>query len=153
MTLLQRLRGRLCDEETNAPRHDQLRLATAAVLLDIAYADGEFSPAEDGDITGYLKRTFRLDDASARDLVEAANGLRNKTIDHFALTNFLRRQASLEERVEMVRTMWRIVYSDRKLTDYEHYLVRKLSDLLGLEHHVMIDAKVTVLRELGLAQS
>ena len=43
--------------------------------------------------------------------------------------------------------MWRMVYSDGKLTDYEGYLVRKLADLLGLEHHVMIDAKVSVLRE------
>ena len=29
--------------------------------------------------------------------------------------------------------------------------MNKLADLLGLEHHVMIDAKVSVLRELGLA--
>jgi uncharacterized tellurite resistance protein B-like protein len=50
-----------------------------------------------------------------------------------------------------VRTMWRMVYSDRKLTDYENYLVRKLADLMGLEHHVMIEAKVGVLRELGLS--
>jgi len=43
--------------------------------------------------------------------------------------------------------MWRVVYSDGTLTDYEGYLVRKLADLLGLEHRVMIDAKVSVLRE------
>ena len=49
---------------------------------------------------------------------------------------------SLEDRIDIVKTMWRIVYSDGRLTDYENYLVRKLSDLLGLEHHVMIDAKV-----------
>ena len=30
-------------------------------------------------------------------------------------------------------------------------LVRKLADLLGLEHHVMIDAKVAVLRDMGLS--
>jgi len=53
--------------------------------------------------------------------------------------------------IEIVKAMWRIVYADRKLTDYENYLVRKLADLLGLEHHVMIDAKVAVLRELGMA--
>jgi uncharacterized tellurite resistance protein B-like protein len=153
VTLLERLRGRLCDERTNAPRHDQLRLATAAVLLDIAYADGSFSPAEDGDITGYLKRAFSLDDDAAHDLVETATEIRAKTIDHFALTNFLRRSASLAERIEIVKTMWRIAYADRKLTDYEGYLVRKLSDLLGIEHHLMIDAKVGVLRELGIAQS
>ena len=45
--------------------------------------------------------------------------------------------------------IWRVAYADKRLTDYEHYLVRKLADLLGLEHHVMIEAKVAVLRELG----
>ena len=45
--------------------------------------------------------------------------------------------------------MWRIVYADGRLSENENYLVRKLADLLGLEHHVMIEAKVDVLRELG----
>jgi uncharacterized tellurite resistance protein B-like protein len=44
--------------------------------------------------------------------------------------------------------MWRMVYADGKLTGYENYLVRKLADLLGLEHRVMIDAKSAVLREI-----
>jgi uncharacterized tellurite resistance protein B-like protein len=137
--------------EQNEPRQDPLRLATAAVLLEIAYADGTFTPAEDGDVVGYLKRAFALDEDDARDLLAQADELRAKTIDHFALTNFIRQNSSLGERIEIVKTMWRIVYSDRKLTDYENYLVRKLADLLGLEHHVMIDAKVDVLRELGLS--
>lgn len=149
--LLNRLRDGLCDEKTQQPRHDQLRLATAAVLLDIAYADGAFTPAEDGDLVSYLKRTFTLDEPGARDLVDAASDIRTKTIDHFALTSLIRKNLSLQERIEIVRTMWRMVYSDGKLTDYENYLVRKLADLLGLEHHVMIEAKVGVLNELGLA--
>jgi uncharacterized tellurite resistance protein B-like protein len=148
--LLNRLRDGLCDEKTQQPRHDQLRLATAAVLLDIAYADGEFTPAEDGDLVSYLKRAFTLDEPGARDLVDAASDIRTKTIDHFALTSLIRKNLSLQERIEIVRTMWRMVYSDGKLTDYENYLVRKLADLLGLEHHVMIEAKVGVLNELGL---
>ena len=132
------------------PQPDPLRLATAAVLLEIAHADGEFSPAEDGDVVGFLKRAFELSDDDARVLIEEAEELRNRTIDHFALTNYIRKNSSLDQRREVVKTMWRIVYSDRKLTDYENYLVRKLADLLGLEHHVMIEAKVAILRELGL---
>ena len=130
---------------------DPLLLATAAVLLDIAYADGSFTPAEDGNMVEYLRRAFRLDEASAQELIEAAAEIRSHTIDYFAITNFIRKQMSLEDRVDIVKTMWRMVYSDGRLTDYENYLVRKLSDLLGLEHHVMIDAKVAVLRELGMA--
>jgi uncharacterized tellurite resistance protein B-like protein len=132
-------------------RQDPLRLATAAILLDIAYADGTFTPAEDGDLVGFLKRAFALADDEARELVATAEEIRVRAIDHFALTYFIRKNSSLEERIEIVRTMWRMVYGDGKLTDYENYLVRKLADLLGLEHHVMIGAKVDVLRELGMA--
>lgn len=132
---------------------DPLHLATAAVLLEIAYADGDFSLVEGGDVVGFLQRAFALTPESSRELIEEAEELRNRTIDHFSLTNFIRKTASFDERVEMVKTMWRIVYADRKLTDYENYLVRKLADLLGLEHKVMIEAKVAVLKELGLATS
>ena len=137
--------------EDKKPEHDPLRLATAAVLLDIAYADGSFTPAEDGNMIEYLRGAFALDEATAQELIEAASEIRSHTIDYFAITNYIRKSMSLEQRVEIVKTMWRMVYSDGRLTDYENYLVRKLSDLLGLEHHVMIDAKVAVLRELGMA--
>jgi uncharacterized tellurite resistance protein B-like protein len=152
-TLIDRVRGGLCDRTTHQPQHDQLRLATAAVLLETAYADGEFSPAEDGDLVGFLRRAFALEEQAARELIAAAHEIRGRTIDHFELTNFIRRNASGEERQEIVKTMWRMVYADGRLTDYENYLVRKLAGLLGLEHHVMIEAKVGVLRELGLATS
>jgi uncharacterized tellurite resistance protein B-like protein len=128
--------------------HDPLRLATATILLDIAYADGSFTPAEDEDLAEYLVKRFSLLPEDAKELIEAASDLRRNTIDHFAMTNLIRRNASLSERIEIVKTMWRMVYADGKLSDYEGYLVRKLADLLGLEHHVMIDAKVAVLREM-----
>jgi uncharacterized tellurite resistance protein B-like protein len=146
--LVKRLKDELAEPATpEQTGHHPIRLATAAVLLEIAHADGTFSPAEDGDVTSYLRRSFDLSDDETRELMEEAAELRANTIDHFALTNFLRKSASLDERIEIVRTMWRVVYSDGKLTDYEGYLVRKLADLLGLEHRVMIDAKVSVLRE------
>jgi uncharacterized tellurite resistance protein B-like protein len=129
-------------------QHDPLRLATAAVLLDIAYADGQFTPAEDGNVAGFLTQRFELSPDDARELLEAADEIRKKTVDHFALTHYIRKNAPLSERIEIVKTMWRLVYIDGRLSEYEAYLVRKLADLLGLEHHVMIDAKSAVLREL-----
>jgi uncharacterized tellurite resistance protein B-like protein len=146
--LIQRFKAEANSTESK-PAHDPLRLATAAVLLDIAFADGEFSPAEDGDIVGYLKGAFTLEEESARELLKAADELRAQTIDHFALTNFIRHNTPLQHRIDIVKTMWRVAYADGRLTDYENYLVRKLADLLGIEHHLMIDAKVAVLDERG----
>lgn len=145
------LAGRTTSDAQPQQKHDPLRLATAAILLDIAYADGDFSPVEDGNVAGFLTQRFQLDQHDARELVEAADEIRKKTVDHFALTHYIRKNSPLAERIEIVKTMWRLVYSDGKLTDYEGYLVRKLADLLGLEHRVMIDAKSAVLDEIGRA--
>ena len=129
--------------------HDPLRLATAAVLLDIAYADGTFTPSEDGNVAEFLAQRFALSREDAQELMEAAEEIRRKTVDHFALTHYIRKNTPLDERIDIVKTMWRLALSDGALHDYENYLVRKLADLLGLEHHVMIDAKSAVLRERG----
>lgn len=145
--ILDRLTGRTSEVQPRQ-QHDPLRLATAAVLLEIANADGQFTPAEDGDVVGFLSRKFSLSIDDARELIGAADEIRKRTVDHFALTHYIRKNTPLAERIEIVKTMWRLVYSDGTLTDYEGYLVRKLADLLGLEHHVMIEAKTAVLREL-----
>lgn len=149
--ILDILSGKPSEPQTRQQQHDPLRLATAAVLLDIAYADGKFSPAEDGNVAEFLSRRFQLGRDDAKELLEAAEEIRRKTVDHFALTHYIRKNTPLAERIEIVKTMWRLVYSDGKLTDYEGYLVRKLADLLGLEHRVMIDAKSAVLDEIGRA--
>ena len=133
----------------NDNHEEKIRLATAAVLLDTAYADESFSLSEKKNVVEYLRRNFHLSEPSALQLVEAAAELRNHTIDHWNLTHMIRKSASLEERIEMVKAMWRIAYIDGTLHQYEEYLVRKMADLLGLEHHVMIEAKLAVREERG----
>jgi uncharacterized tellurite resistance protein B-like protein len=151
MSIFERFRLGICRSEdpAGAAERDPVRLATAAILLDIGYADSTLSPSEDEGLLAYLKEKFSLTDEHARELVMAADQIRSRQIDHYSLTSLIRKSASLAERIEIVKTMWRMVYSDGKLTENENHMVRKLADLLGIEHHVMIDAKVSVLREIG----
>lgn len=141
--------GRPSQPQLRRDHHDPLRLATAAILLDIAYADGTFTPAEDGNVVSFLTGRFQLSEEDTKELLEAADEIRGNMVDHFAFTQYIRKNTPLADRIEIVKTMWRLVYSDGTLTAYETYLVRKLADLLGLEHHVMIEAKSEVLREIG----
>ena len=136
-------------QQQEKTRHDPLRLATAAILLDIAYADGSVTTAEGGSVTEFLSKKFELDEDETKELVEAADEIRKHTVDHFALTHYIRKNSPLAERIEIVKTMWRLAFTDGTLSHDENYLVRKIADLLGLEHHVMIDAKSDVMRELG----
>jgi len=134
---------------TNAATDDRaLMTATAGLLLEIALADDSISSEEEASLLSYLKGTFAIDELDARALVDEAHTLRKSSIDHWALTKELRQLLSIDKRIEIVRSMWRVVYSDGSLHHHENYLVRKLADLLGLEHHVMIDIKLAVKAEL-----
>lgn len=136
-------------EEREREHQHRVRLATASILLETAYADESFSIKEEKKIVDYLTDRFELDENDARDLLETAEEHRANTIDHFATTNLLRQNTPLQERIEIVKELWRLVYGDGSLHHHENYLVRKLADLLGLEHHVMIEAKMEVQREMG----
>lgn len=144
--LFQKMAGPTPEERERQHQH-RMRLATASVLLETAYADDSFSMVEKKNIVDYLCAKFDLTREDAKELVETAEELRSETIDHFAMTNFIRQHSTLQERIEIVKEMWRLVYKDGNLHQYENYLVRKLASLLGLEHHVMIEAKLAVQAE------
>ena len=131
-------------------RDDAIRMATAVVLLDVAYADESMSENEEAQIVEHVRQAFDLDAESAKELLEVAQEIRRETIDHWHMTNQIRNELSFKDRMEIVRTMWRIVYADGHFHQYEGYLVRKLSDLLGVEHRRMIEVKLAVRDELGL---
>ena len=137
-------------ESGEAPDERKLQTATAGLLLEIALADDSISPEEESTLLTYLTRSFGIGEADARVLVSDAHEMRKSSIDHWALTRDLRQNFSLERRREIVRSMWRVVFSDGSLHHYETHLVRKLADLLGLEHHIMIDEKLAVMAELGI---
>ena len=123
---------------------NDIPLATAAVLLEIAHADSSFSDSERNHLVEFLRNSFQLTAEVMNELLGVADRTRKESIDHWSMTNLLRKSSSLEQRLEIVRVMWRIVYSDGALTAHEDHLVRKLGELLGLERHLIIDAKLAV---------
>ena len=145
----ERLGPQASPDEVVKEKDRAIRMATIACLLEIAYADQSLSVQEERHLVDLAKDMFGANEDETRELIEAADEMRAHTIDHWAITNQVRRNSTLEARIGIVKAMWRIVYADDHLHQYEGYLVRKLADLLGLEHHVMINAKLEVQKELG----
>ena len=56
-----------------------------------------------------------------------------------------RRVTASTKKEKLIERLWQIVYVDGKMDKYEHYLMNKLSKLLGLSHKQLIDAKLKVL--------
>jgi uncharacterized tellurite resistance protein B-like protein len=73
---------------------------------------------------------------------------RRQSHDLFQFAKEINAHFSREEKLEIMDTLWRIIYADGVLDKYEDALIRQLATLLRLTHREMIEAKVAVLDEL-----
>ena len=125
--------------------HD-VRIATCALLLEMANIDGKFSVSERESILKILKKDYQLSDEHAKALIEAADEELERSIDLWQFARLINANYSTDEKFQIIETIWKVVYADGKLDKYEDYLIHKLAKLLRLTHKQLIDAKLKVIQ-------
>jgi len=125
-------------------KHDT-RVATCALLVEMARIDETFTQAEMDAILSILKEKYGLSREHADALIAEADKALDESVDLWQFAKRINEYYSNEEKIEIIETLWRIVYVDGKMDKYEHYLMNKLATLLRLSHEQLIDAKLKVL--------
>jgi uncharacterized tellurite resistance protein B-like protein len=150
--VLERIRDLLFGPRTAPPSEreqaERLRAATGVLLLEIAHADKEFHPMEEAVIREALQDRFGLSEGAADELVSYAAEQRKGSVDLFQFTRLINQGFTAEEKLELIEQLWRVVYADGVLHQYEDALVGKVAGLLHLSHRQLIDAKLGVIEAL-----
>ncbi len=123
------------------PEVDPLHLAACVLLLDVAHADGEFSDAEQAHLERVLERHFALPPEAGRALMALAEEERRNAVDHFRFTSVLQKAYDTGQKMVLAEIMWGVVLADGEIAEHEHYLTRKISNLLELEPGYLSAAK------------
>ena len=121
-----------------------LRLAACALLLELAYADDEFTDDEREHLAAAVRRQFGLDEGQAAELIALAEEQRAEAVDLWTFTNLVAEHYSLGQKMVLAEAMWGLVYSDGELASREDYLMRKISGLLRLEPGYLAEARKRV---------
>jgi len=132
------------DKSDKNTSHD-IRVATCALLLEMAHIDGEFTKSERDKIISALTTNFQLSEQYANELIRKAEEELKRSIDLWQFTNLINHNYTIEEKIQIIEMVWKIAYSDEKLDKHEDYLIHKLANLLRLTHKQLIDAKLRVL--------
>jgi len=125
-------------------RERDLCVATCALFVEMARIDGTFTQAELETILSILKEKYGLSGEHADALIEEADKELDQSVDLWQFASLINENYSTDEKIEIVETLWRIVYVDGKMDQYEHYLMNKLKNLLRLSQDQLIDAKLKV---------
>lgn len=126
------------DPRTPGP---SVQIAACALLLELAHADGEFTPAERAHIEGAVGRHFGLDEGTTRELLDLAEAERRESIDHFQFTRLIAEQYDLGQKMVLAEVMWGVILADGQIATHEGWLVRKLAHMLELEPGYLAEAK------------
>lgn len=122
----------------------QKQLAVAALLVEVAMADHQFSDAELQNIGSILKRKFALSPSELGELIDLAKHETNHATSLHQFTQLINQYCNQEEKFNLMKAMWEMAYADGDLNKYEDYIIRKVADLIYVPHTEFIRAKSLV---------
>ena len=116
-------------EPDDAPPDTKLSVAT--LLVHLAAVDGVITDNERDTISDVLTERFGLDDGQVEHLVAEATRRDAESVDFYQFTATLSR-LSIEERTEIIRQMWQVVYADGHNHELEDNMVWRVAELIGI---------------------
>ena len=129
------------DEEID---ESDVRLAACALLIEIAYADDDFTSDERQHLLSAIRRQYGLDEERAEEFIRLAEQARANAVDLWQFTKLIKSTYSLGQKVVLLEVMWGLVYSDGELSSHEESLMRRVCHLLDVAPGYLSDVKKRV---------
>jgi uncharacterized tellurite resistance protein B-like protein len=120
---------------------EQIRLAVAGLLAHVVAVDGAVADNERAVLVDVLKVHFDLDADEAVALAAAGTSADAEAVDLYGFTSVLKQRLSDEDRRRIIEMMWRLVYADGKVHEFEDNAVWRVAELLAVPAQVRIGLK------------
>jgi uncharacterized tellurite resistance protein B-like protein len=128
----------------------KLEIATCTLFIEVAKADSNFTPEERDKIISYMKSEFGLDNEHVEGLIDLAERNINENDSIYEYTIIINDNFSNDEKYELLKKLWRLIFADNKLDMYEEHIIKKIGGLINMEHRDIIASKLEVKEEMGI---
>jgi len=118
------------DAKPPSVAHDELRVAAAALMVEMCRADFDEAEVELDLARKLLTERYGLEAADAAELVKAAQKESDHSASLFRFTHLVNQHFQPAEKLELMSMLWDVAYADGRLDKHEDALMHKLADLL-----------------------
>tara|TARA_B100001142_G_scaffold169925_1_gene169486 strand:+ start:132 stop:533 length:402 start_codon:yes stop_codon:yes gene_type:complete len=125
-------------------RNDLIKVS--ALLIHAAKIDQNYSSQEQKIIKQALKE-IGADNENLDEILEKAEEIENNSVQILEYTREIKGM-NQENKVKIIETLWRIIYSNKDADMYETNLMRRLGGLLYIESKLMGDIKNKIKKEI-----
>ena len=116
--------------------------ACAALLVEIAFADKDFDDTEKDSLRETLVKTYGLKEEEIEEIIQDADRSVEESTSLYGYTRIVNDEFNYEDKLNLIRNLWKVAYADGNLDKYEEHLLRKISDLIHVSHSDYINIKL-----------
>ena len=122
----------------------QLQVAAACLLLSVADADEILEDKEIETINDILQEFFTIDNNTTLLLLNEATEIYKHSTDLFQFGKKLNQDFSQDDKLDFIRCVFEVAYSDKELHYLEHHTIKKIATILNLHRSEIIDVKAEI---------
>ena len=132
------------NEVTPQASEEKIRLAIAALMLEVAESDFKDQPEEKAMIKALVETSFELNEKDTNQLLKLAEEQSHKATDDYEFTRLIDKTYSYSQKTKLIENLWRVAYADNKLSEYEEQIIRRIAGLIHVSHKDFIEGKLRV---------
>ena len=126
-------------KKTKKKDKDEYLTKVAALLIHAAKIDENFSSVEEN----IIKQTLLMIGANNNDVERIIKTAQKIEENSNQILDFTKEVKNMNEenKIKIIETLWKIIYSNKVADDYETNLMRRLAGLLYIDNKIMGDIK------------
>ena len=127
--------------EANGDLEHELKLATAALLIEMMNQDDQVHDKEIDAAKKAIRKKFELTNDECHILFELAEEEVKEAIDYHQFTRLIAREFTQAQKIKVIELLWSVAYADSHLDSLEEHMVRKIADLIYVSHKDFMKTK------------
>ena len=132
-------------KKTDKKNNHEYLTKIAALLIHAAKIDENFSSIEKNIIEQTLLK-IGANNNDVNEIIENAQKIEENSNQILDFTKEVKNMSE-ENKIKIIETLWKIIYSNKIADDYETNLMRRLAGLLYIDNKIMGDIKERIKKE------
>ena len=120
---------------TNTPTPNfEIELTASVLAYELARSDGKITKEELSVLMDEIENIANKVGKSKEEIFEIIEIYSKDSVSFYEFVEDINKNYSKEEKLDLIRYMWRMAYADNKLDVDEERLIRRMADLINIKN-------------------
>lgn len=129
------------EAEPNQPGPHQFAVAATALMVQLARVDNDEDERELQAIVEAAIKAHGVSRKEAEDILADALSHADDATSLYEFTGQINEHLSQERKQTLLESIWMVALADERVDKYEEHIIRRIADLLHLNHREFVQAR------------